>query len=136
VTTARVKPRPSTRENIRANLIVARARARLTQAELAELAGVARQTISELERGTLNISVDKLDSIAVALKIDVQRLFTPPVAGTIDAEEINRRRSTPRAGFIPARALHAAIQDPRRRNRRKNAVKSTKLATGHASLRT
>lgn len=108
--TSRVKPvLVPARENIRANLIVARAKARLTQARLAEAAAVTRQTISDLERGTVNISVDVLDRIAGALDIDVQQLFTPPLTRTVDAGEIARRRATPRSEFVPARALHAAI---------------------------
>jgi len=112
VTTTRVRPKPApapARENIRANLIVARAKARLTQAQLAEASGVTRQMISYLERAAANISVDVLDRIAGALNIEVRQLFMPSLTGVVDSAEIARRRTTPRSEFIPARALHAAI---------------------------
>jgi transcriptional regulator with XRE-family HTH domain len=114
--TTRVNPKPATssaRENIRANLIVARAKARLTQAQVADAAHVTRQTISDLERGTVNISVDVLDRIAGALNIEVQQLFKSSFTGGVDAAEVARRRATPRSEFISARALHAAIREAR-----------------------
>jgi transcriptional regulator with XRE-family HTH domain len=114
VTTTRVKPKPAprpARENIRANLIVARAQARLTQAQLADAAGVTRQTISDLERGAVNISVDVLDRIAGALSIEIRQLFTTPFAGLVDGTEIARRRALPRSESVDADALFAAIDE-------------------------
>jgi transcriptional regulator with XRE-family HTH domain len=107
-----VEPAPvPARESIRANLIVARAKARLTQARLADAAGVTRQTISDLERGAVNISIDVLDRIARALNIEVRGLFAPPFTGVVDAGEIARRRAAPRSEFISARAVHSAIRE-------------------------
>ena len=48
----------------------ARSRAGLTQSTLAERAGVAFETISRIERGTLNTTVRTLLAIAEALGVD------------------------------------------------------------------
>jgi transcriptional regulator with XRE-family HTH domain len=101
----------SASEILSANLIVARAKAGLTQAQLADASGVARQTISGLERGTANISVTNLERIANALDIPIDRLFTPPFTGVVDGAEIARRRALPRTEYIGARQLHAAIKE-------------------------
>jgi transcriptional regulator with XRE-family HTH domain len=114
VTTTRVKQKPGSppaRENIRANLIVARAQARITQAQLADAASVTRQTISDLERGTVNISVDVLDRISRALDIETGQLFARPFTGIVDAAEIRRRRALPRSESVDADALFAALDE-------------------------
>jgi len=114
MTSPRVKPKsasPPARQNIRENLIVARARARLTQARLADASGVTRQTISDLERGTVNISIDVLDRIARALDIEIRQLFTPPFTGRVDAAEISRRRALPRSESVDADALFAVLDE-------------------------
>lgn len=102
---------PSTREKIGANLIIARARARLTQARLARAAGVTRQTVSDIERGATNATVDVLDELAKALTIPIEQLFAPGFTGFVDDDEINRRRVLPRTERVNARALHAAIEE-------------------------
>src|SRR5665213_1454257 len=108
-----VKPtarRPS-REILSGNLIVARARARISQSALAEAAGVTRQTISDIERGAANVTLDVLDKIVAALGISIDRLFEPPFRGVVDGDELLRRRNTAREDFVDARDLHAAIDE-------------------------
>jgi transcriptional regulator with XRE-family HTH domain len=84
---------------------------RLTQAQLAVAAGVTRQTISDLERGTVNISIDVLDRIAGALNIEIRQLFATPHTGIVDAAEISRRRALPRGESVDADALFAALDE-------------------------
>ncbi len=75
------KQRPPIRETLRANIIFERARARLSQAALAEAAGLTRQTISDVERCVANPTLDALERIADALGVTLNRLFVPPVGG-------------------------------------------------------
>lgn len=108
----------ATRKRIGVQVVLARARARLTQAELARAAGVTRQTVSDIERASTNATVDVLDQIANALSIPIDRLFTPTsdLTGVVDADEITRRRVSPRTELVSARALHAAIDEAAGRN--------------------
>ena len=46
----------------------------LTQEKLAELTGMDRSYISDIERGVKNISIEKLYQIAKALKIELSEL--------------------------------------------------------------
>lgn len=50
----------------------------LTQAKLAELVGVSRQTIISIERGRFSPSVLLAIRIAQALNTSVEALFAPP----------------------------------------------------------
>lgn len=61
-------------------LRAARERADLTQAELAELAGVSRQLIGAVEAGRHAPAVDAAIRIAQALGAGVEELFAPPAA--------------------------------------------------------
>jgi len=47
----------------------AREKVRLTQAEVAEKAGINVSYYAQIERGEVNVSVDKIQSIAKVLKI-------------------------------------------------------------------
>ena len=103
--------RPPSREILSGNLIVARARARISQSALAEAAGITRQTISDIERGSANVTLDILDKIVAALGISIDRLFEPPFRGVVDDDELIRRRNAPRQDFVDARDLHVAIDE-------------------------
>jgi len=52
-----------------------RAKKQLTQAELAELAGVSRKTINTVENGVFVPSVQLALALALALGTDVESLF-------------------------------------------------------------
>lgn len=49
----------------------------LSQEKLAELAGLHRTFISAVEREKRNISIDNIDKIALALKVEPYELFKP-----------------------------------------------------------
>lgn len=55
-----------------------RRRARVTLTDLARRAGIGKSTLSELESGTGNPSLETLWALAVALGIPVSRLLDPP----------------------------------------------------------
>ena len=57
-----------------------RARAGLSLAELARRAGIAKSTLSQLESGTGNPSVETLWALSVALDVPFSRLVDPPRA--------------------------------------------------------
>jgi transcriptional regulator with XRE-family HTH domain len=69
---------PSTR--VAAGLRRARQRAGMTLTELARRADIGKSTLSELESGKGNPSLETLWSIAGALGIPVSRLLDPPTA--------------------------------------------------------
>ena len=50
----------------------------LTQVQLAELAGVNQATVSKVERGETNITIDKIEALAVALRVEPVELFDLP----------------------------------------------------------
>ena len=60
----------SLRSVLAANLRAERARAGLTQEELAELAGVHPTYLSRVENSGYNVGVDVIERFAVALKLD------------------------------------------------------------------
>ncbi|WP_338427548.1 helix-turn-helix transcriptional regulator [Faecalibacterium taiwanense] len=59
------------------NLRFYRTEAGLSQEKLAELAGLHRTYISAIERERRNISIENIENIANALKIDAYRLLKP-----------------------------------------------------------
>ena len=103
--------RPTSRELVSGNLIFERARAGLSQAALADAAGVTRQTISDIERSAANPTVDVLDKIVNALGIPVDRLFVQHISGLVDDEELLRRRATGREDTVDAWTLLDAIDE-------------------------
>jgi transcriptional regulator with XRE-family HTH domain len=69
---------------------VARQRAGLTQAELAEATGVTDETISRIERGRYEPAVSTLFRLAEALEVSLDYL-----AGEKDRERTERRPPSP-----------------------------------------
>ncbi|MGF6534953.1 transcriptional regulator with XRE-family HTH domain [Paraburkholderia sp. GAS206C] len=60
--------------NIRANRVASS----LSQEELGFAAGLDRTFISQVERARVNVSVDNIERLAIALDIDPARLFDRP----------------------------------------------------------
>ena len=57
------------------NLREIRAKANLSQEELADLAGLHRTYVGSVERGERNISIDNMERLASALTIDIKDLL-------------------------------------------------------------
>jgi|HubBroStandDraft_1064217.scaffolds.fasta_scaffold15252_2 transcriptional regulator with XRE-family HTH domain len=108
--------RPDAHQTISHNLLFERARARLSQAELAQRSGVARPTISRIENGTGDVSVGTLDRLAAAIGISVARFFIESGldAGPVDDDELIRRFNEPDSEFVDADDLAAALADAER----------------------
>ena len=62
------------------NLRACRVRQNLSQEQLASLAGFSRTFVSDVEREVRNCTIDNIERLAQALKLDVSVLFVP-VAG-------------------------------------------------------
>jgi len=93
--TTNARSRAPSLETVRGNLVFERAKKELSQAALAEAAGLARQTISDIERGAANPTVDVLDRIVTVLGIGLDQLFVAkPSDQKLDASEIRRRRAS------------------------------------------
>lgn len=63
---------------VAASLHSERARAGISLTELARRAGIAKSTLSQLEAGTANPSLETLWALAVALGVPLSRLVDPP----------------------------------------------------------
>lgn len=59
------------------NLRTCRVRQGISQEQLAALAGLSRTFVSDVEREIRNCSIDNIERLANALKIDVSEFFTP-----------------------------------------------------------
>jgi len=58
-------------ENLRAE----RKRLGLSQEDLADLAGLHRTYVGSIERGERNVSIDNMEALAIALKVNLQALL-------------------------------------------------------------
>lgn len=78
----------SARQRIAANIRRLRQERALSQEKLAELADFHRTYVSQLERCITNVSVDGLERLADALKIDIAVLLeVPPILATKDSRK-------------------------------------------------
>lgn len=109
--TASPQQRAPAREVLRANIIVGRARSRLSQEQLAERSGVSRPTISRIERAQVDVGIDALERIARALGVAVADLFVPASAARVGDEELAARAAASEDEFIDAEALLAAVDE-------------------------
>lgn len=97
-------------EALRRNVVYKRAEHKISQNDLAQKASVARQTISKIECGSGNVTVDVLERIAVVLGCGVDQLFEPCCV-RVDDDELVRRANAPRSEFVNAQALLDAIDE-------------------------
>jgi transcriptional regulator with XRE-family HTH domain len=57
------------------NVLAVRHKAGMTQADLADRAGIAQQKVSSIELGTENVTLRTLTKLATALQVDVAALL-------------------------------------------------------------
>ena len=103
--------RAPAREVLRVNVIVGRARARLSQEELADRAGISRPTLSRVERAAGDVGLDVIERIASALGVAVAELLVPPSEARVDDRELARRAAAAEDEFVDADALLEAIDE-------------------------
>jgi transcriptional regulator with XRE-family HTH domain len=112
---------PSLQRTLRAHLISERAQNRLSQADLADRAGVSRYTIVRLESGDYtNPGLELLEKIAAALGVGVHALLAPIELDMPSDAELARRAAAPQSEFIDAEVLFAAIDEANGRRRYSN----------------
>lgn len=109
---------------IASNLRAERARADLSLSAVARLAGVSKSTLSQLEAGQGNPSVETLWAVAVALGVPFSRLVAAPRsplrvvrAGerpTVSAEESDYRAALLSPGSHERRDLYVVTLEPGR----------------------
>lgn len=66
---------PKSRKIFARNLREIRIKQGLSQEELADIAGLHRTYVGSVERGERNISIDNMERLASALKINIQELL-------------------------------------------------------------
>jgi transcriptional regulator with XRE-family HTH domain len=100
------------------NVVVARARARISQVELAERSGLSRATISKIENGSGDVNVGSLELLANALGCSIADLFAFDSEDIVDDRELGRRANLSDDAFIDARELLDAVEEAGGRDRR------------------
>jgi transcriptional regulator with XRE-family HTH domain len=98
-------------EALRINLIVERARFRISQTELAARSGVSRPTISRLERAVGDVGITVLQRLADALNTSVSELLAYDESAYVGDAELARRASDPPEMFIEADAFLEALDE-------------------------
>jgi len=119
---------PVAAEVLRANVIIGRARSRLSQQQLAERAGVSRPTISRIERAIGDVSLDVIERLARALDIPVYSLLTPgPEDRPVTDADLERRATAPETEFVDVAALGIAMDEAEGRRSRYSAAGRPRL---------
>lgn len=72
-----LRPRESARVRFAQNLKLRRLELELSQEGLAEIAGLHRTYVGSVERAERNISIDSMERLATALRVDVVQLLLP-----------------------------------------------------------
>lgn len=81
-----------------------RKRERLTQEQLAELAGISIDTVRKLEGGSAGASFPMIEKIAAALRLDPAELFTTEIpSGALGRSRVNE--ISLRLAALPANEL-------------------------------
>ena len=71
------RPKESARLRFARNLRAKRKARRLSQEEIAAIAGLHRTYVGAIERGERNVSIDNIERLASALDLDVIDLLAP-----------------------------------------------------------
>ncbi|RDK11886.1 helix-turn-helix domain-containing protein [Cupriavidus lacunae] len=82
------------RQRLSANMKVLRGKRELSQDALADRAGLHRTYISQVERQLVNVSLDNLVLLAVALGVSVTELLVEPSEAAIPVKPGRKRTST------------------------------------------
>lgn len=98
-------------EALRVNVIIGRAKARLSQEQLAERAGISRPTVSRIERAAGDVGITVVQRIADALGVAVSGLFIQPSDDPLDDLELVARLDSGDEEFIDARAVLDAVDE-------------------------
>jgi transcriptional regulator with XRE-family HTH domain len=113
----RTAARPETRgqpllEYLRENLVLGRAKARLSQSELAKRAAIARTTLSRFESHEVDdVGLRTLGRLALALGTTVTALLSAPEIDLASQDELARRAADSTDDDIPARNFLAALRE-------------------------
>jgi transcriptional regulator with XRE-family HTH domain len=103
-------------EIIAASLRRERERLGISLTELARRAGIAKSTLSQLESGAGNPSVETLWAIAVVLDVPFSRLVDPPAAPPVQVQRASERVMIPSEQAPFAGTLIAACPPGARRD--------------------
>ena len=71
------RPKGSARKRLAANLRARRKELGISQEELADRAGLHRTYVGSIERQERNVSIDNIERLADALRLDVIDLLAP-----------------------------------------------------------
>jgi transcriptional regulator with XRE-family HTH domain len=100
----------ATMEALRANVVRKRAQQQLSQADLAKRAAIARATVTKIESGDGNVTIESLEKIAGVLRCNVHQLFAARAARA-NGTELERRAASDRKDFVDAFALLDAVDE-------------------------
>jgi len=105
--------RAPAKETLQQNVIFRRAKAEISQEELAQRSGVSRAWISRIESGTADVGLDVLDRLAVAFGVAATDLLAEldDDAEEVYEDELVRRAAAPRSERISAQSLLDAIDE-------------------------
>jgi len=100
------------RASLRANVLFCRIERRMSQADLAAAAGVARPVLSKIETGNGDFQISALAKIAEALECSVADLLVVrnPMRSVPDGE-IAERLKAPRSAFVEGKIVWTAIDE-------------------------
>ena len=108
---ATLRSRSPAQEALAANVVVFRARRKLSQAALAERAGISRPTVARIELGEGDPKLDVLSRIATALGVTFSELVADRGDETADDDELARRAAQGREENIDAWTLLQAVDE-------------------------
>ena len=96
--------------NLAHNLRYLRSRRNLTQAKLAELCGLPRSTVAQMETGVANPTLSVMSRLALALQLSIEELLSAPHARC----ELFRKGSLPalKGGLAGKVEIHKLLPDP------------------------
>jgi transcriptional regulator with XRE-family HTH domain len=116
---------------LRENIVVFRARAGLSQEQLASKARVSRPVVSKMEQGSSAPSFDVLAKIADVLGCSIAELLLHEHDADLSHEDILRRAKSSTDGDIDVDDLLDALDEVHRKSPTKYSTKGRKPAMAH-----